>query len=126
MNLYMLSLLLATLARFCKCCTFLNSIDGKLYSLVTKKRHALQRILIWKKNHKSMQSHVISEKTKSHLVVHEALVVVSWEKSSEVSAMFVNLARNALYIYIFCGFKVLLPVSITCYYYLTVGLKEAA
>ena len=42
-----------------------------------------------------MQSHVISEKTKSHLVVHEALVVVSWEKSSEVSAMFVNLARNA-------------------------------
>lgn len=46
-----------------------------------------------------MQSHVISEKTKSHLVVHEALVVVSWEKSSEVSAMFVNLARNALYLF---------------------------
>ena len=46
-----------------------------------------------------MQRHVISEKTKSHLVVHEALVVVSWEKSSEVSAMFVNLARNALYLF---------------------------
>lgn len=46
-----------------------------------------------------MQSHVISEKTKSHLVAHEALVVVSWEKSSEVSAMFVNLARNALYLF---------------------------
>ena len=46
-----------------------------------------------------MQSHVISEKTKSHLVVNEALVVVSWEKSSEVSAMFVNLARNALYLF---------------------------
>ena len=72
-----------------------------------------------------MQSHVISEKTKSHLVVHEALVVVSWEKSSEVSAMFVNLARNALYLF-FCGFKVLLPMNITCYYYLKVGLKEAA
>ena len=47
----------------------------------------------------TMQSHLISEKTKSHLVVHEALVVVSWEKSSEVSAMFVNLARNALYLF---------------------------
>ena len=29
-------------------------------------------------------------------------------KSSEVSAMFVNLARNALFLF-FCGFKVLLP-----------------
>lgn len=73
-----------------------------------------------------MQSHVISEKIKSHLVVHEALVVVSWEKSSEVSAMFVNLARNALCLFFFRGFKVLLPVSITCFYYLKVGLKEAA
>ena len=44
-----------------------------------KESDALQRILIWKTNHKSVQSHVISEKTKSHLVVHEALVVVSWE-----------------------------------------------
>ena len=53
------------------------------------------------------------------------IVVVSWEKSSEVSAMFVNLARNALYLF-FCGFKVLLPMNITCYYYLKVGLKETA
>ena len=30
-----------------------------------------------------------------------------------------------LYIF-FCGFKVLLPMNITCYYYLKVGLKEAA
>ena len=45
-----------------------------------------------------MHSHVISEKTKSHLVVHEALVVVSWEKSSEVSVMFVNLARNVSFL----------------------------
>ena len=30
------------------------------------------------------------------------------------------------FISFFCGFKVLLPMNITCYYYLKVGLKEAA
>ena len=34
-----------------------------------KESDGLQRILIWKTNHKSVQSHVISEKTKSHLIV---------------------------------------------------------
>lgn len=66
-----------------------------------------------------MQSHVISEKIKSHLVVHEALVVVSWEKSSEVSAMFVNLARNALCLFFFSR----LQSSLTREYYMFLLFK---